>query len=161
MVSTGKEGASRTIFQMHFRFDIGSMCIQTVLSSMHDCMRTYTNIIHVSSPVAVCSQGQAYCSCGLNVIREKKKKRLTVNSSRWMWQWCSVAAPWFMLVWTQKSLACLASVRPPTRPSLPGAGCCPGLYVTLCQLAAACRSGQNLYLQMDSTYNWPWTHTHN
>lgn len=55
-----------------------------------------------------------------------------------------------MLVWTQKSLACLGSVPPPTRLSLPGAGWCPGWYMTLCQLAAACRPGQNLHLQLDT-----------
>lgn len=34
-------------------------------------------------------------------------------------------AVWFTLGWTQKSLACPASVRPPST-SFPHAGCCPG-----------------------------------
>ncbi|CAB1420706.1 unnamed protein product [Pleuronectes platessa] len=59
-----------------------------------------------------------------------------------------------------RSLACSASVRPPTKPPpapLPGAGCRPVSYITLCQLLAACRWGHNLAMQLDSTYNWPRT----
>lgn len=48
----------------------------------------------------------------------REGNRWTVNCSRWMRQWCSVALPGFMPVWTQKSLACPASVHPPGIPSL-------------------------------------------
>lgn len=100
------------------------------------------------------------CSNGMNLLHTLLWVFFfSVSCSGWMRQWCSVAVPGFMLVWTQKSLACPASVRPPTLSSLTSAGCHPGLYVTLCQLAtaAACRWGQELYMQMDSTYNWPQT----
>lgn len=119
----------------------------------------FTNIIHIRSPVAVCSQGQAYCSCGLNVIWKKyahsEQQQMNVTV-----MFCGCALIHAGMNTEVSGLPCIC---PPTHPAFPPRCWVPSRVVRDSLPAGGCLSlraeslladGLHLQLAMD-------THTHN